>query len=188
MKRFLALMLAGLLLLGLAACGGKVTGPEDFLARLESGGFLSGDIIERLPACRTMTDQNEQPYWHWGEDYGEHHLSAKANNGILAWYHYRAYGIQFEDAFNQTLTQKEELALVNRFIAAFRPDLNGLVWEKKTMQKSLTEDREAWIANDGKEDCGVLVWDGEVVGFSYGNQLGSIRPVPKPCQPRQDVL
>jgi len=174
MKRFFAFILAGVLLLACAACGGgEVSGPEDFLARLGSGGFLSGEIIACLPACRTMTDPRG-PYWHWGEDDGEHHLSARVDNGTLAWYHYRNYGIQFEEAFNQTLTQEEELALVKRFIAAFRPDLSGLAWEKKTLQKSLVEDREAWIANDGKEDCGVLVWEGEVVGFSYGNQLGSI--------------
>ena len=181
-KRFFVL-LAGVLLLGSAACGGGVSGPrlsdpQDFITRMKAGGYLSGDLIALSPNFETRSAEGK-PFWFWTddhEDYDEYCISVSIDpDGMLASYRWHgAIEADTINAFNKDLSPEEEFALVKKFIAEFRPDLKGLAWEKKVLVDTIMKYREAWVTNDGKEDCGVMVWSGEVVAFAYGNDLGSI--------------
>ena len=152
--------------------------PEEFLSRLEKGGFLSHEIISDLPDFRDITDEldyaGDNIYLYFYKADSENNTIHKieavtTSDNLLIRYHYMAY-LKIIPFLDEKLTLDEGKELAMQFIKEFRPDLSDLTWENNEWYLSIydPDNVEAWVADNGTHKYGVMVNlnTGQVIHFN----------------------
>jgi len=164
-KLVCCLLVLSLTIVSFASCTRTDTAQidaENFLTRLENGGFLPLESLAEFPYFREIEDSNGNAVMVWQrlDEKGNaiHKLEVTVAETILVRYSYIAYEM-IDMPLNDKLALEEGEELAMRFIGAFRPDLAGLTWENGEWYLSRYEPGvvEAWVADDGVFRYGILV-------------------------------